>query len=68
MKRTLIIRDNRDKVPVHVAELKPGEKPHLFVERFQRNLAAMTPGGLNGVTWQVIDGDVVAGMIAGSKL
>ena len=64
----IAIRDNRGKWPVHIYKLASGESSQTAVARFQRNLARMTPGGANGVTWTMLDAKgVVDAMIEGEE-
>ena len=66
MKQFLMIKDNRDRWPVHVAQIRDGETANSMVERFQRNLGAMTPGGLNGVTWKICEAGGIVDALAES--
>jgi len=66
--RFIAIRDNRDRWPIETYRLKPGESTEKAVSRYQKNLAAMTPGGLCGVTWTVLDAkDTISAIIEASK-
>ena len=68
-KRFLAIRDNCGKWPTHVVQLRENQSSTEVVEKFQRNLAAMTPGGLNGVTWSMLDaGDIVGALVDARRI
>ena len=68
-KRFMAIRDNRGKWPVHVIGLRDNQSAESVVSKFQRNLASMTPGGANGVTWRMLDAtDIVDGLIESRHL
>lgn len=64
--RYVVIRAHVTSGPPTVISLKPDQASHSAVEAFQTRLAR--EGKPTGVSWQLVDGNIIDALIASTKL